>query len=62
VCLRRMLEIGKSTLHCLREKARQHQPRAFRVYSKVRKKLMPYSSFSRVDRNSHNKGSKGRRS
>jgi hypothetical protein len=31
--------IGKSTLHYLRKKARQHQ--RFRVYGKVRKKLIP---------------------
>ena len=38
--------IGKSTLHYLREKASGTPTRSFRVYSKVRKRLMPQSTFS----------------
>jgi len=55
----RKLGIGKSTLHYLREKIARHDE--FRVYSKVRKKLMPESTFSRLNRASEQgKQNKGR--
>jgi CRISPR-associated protein Cas1 len=56
----RKLGIGKSTLHYLREKASGTPTRSFRVYSKVRKRLMPQSTFSRLERQGRKKGRKGR--
>lgn len=43
----------------MREKAKQGQPKTFRVYSKVRKKLMPQSTFS-LERQRQKKRMKGR--